>query len=241
MGRAPKTFQDAVALIRALPIRYLWIDSLCIVQDDRADWEREAQKMVDIYESAYLTIAAACATSPSSGCFLDFNQLSMHDDPTPDESSLGLRMRHTKFPRLAHPDYHPESVRVHSREDSFAFPFVQVDTFYRGSSSKIYITIEWMPSSVKNEGMAYCIPRYGRPVDPIAKSPLSTRGWVLQERLLSSRTLHFCRDQMYFDCEASGYTLGEDGSMFRDAKFSMAYLQLNENQTWPEHGATENG
>ena len=34
----PKTFQDAVVVTRALGLRYLWIDSLCIIQDDEGDW-----------------------------------------------------------------------------------------------------------------------------------------------------------------------------------------------------------
>jgi hypothetical protein len=37
----PKTFQDAVTVTRELAVRYTWMDSLCIVQDDPADWEAE--------------------------------------------------------------------------------------------------------------------------------------------------------------------------------------------------------
>ncbi|KAI5458358.1 heterokaryon incompatibility protein-domain-containing protein [Mariannaea sp. PMI_226] len=52
------TFKDAVKLAQGLGVRYLWIDSLCIVQDDREDWEIEAAKMASIYEGAYLVAAA---------------------------------------------------------------------------------------------------------------------------------------------------------------------------------------
>jgi hypothetical protein len=38
-------------------IRYLWIDSLCIVQDDEKEWEVEAARMASIFENSYLTIA----------------------------------------------------------------------------------------------------------------------------------------------------------------------------------------
>jgi hypothetical protein len=55
----PAVFQDAVTVTRRLRLDYLWIDSLCIVQDDIADWEEESSKMASIYENAYLTIAAA--------------------------------------------------------------------------------------------------------------------------------------------------------------------------------------
>ena len=63
----PKTFSDAVRVVRSLGMRYLWIDSLCIVQDDQDDWRREAAMMSDIYANAYLTMYAAHSTSCDSG------------------------------------------------------------------------------------------------------------------------------------------------------------------------------
>ncbi|KAK7715694.1 hypothetical protein SLS63_011281 [Diaporthe eres] len=53
-----KTFQDAVEVCRSLKIKYIWIDSLCIIQNNPEDWENEAARMADIYENAYITIAA---------------------------------------------------------------------------------------------------------------------------------------------------------------------------------------
>ena len=43
-----RTFQDAVVVIRWLDIRYLWIDALCIIQDSKADWDRESAQMASI-------------------------------------------------------------------------------------------------------------------------------------------------------------------------------------------------
>jgi hypothetical protein len=63
----PKTLQDAIFLVRYLGIRYLWADCLCIVQDDKADWEREASRMADVYSNAYLTIAATRASHCGEG------------------------------------------------------------------------------------------------------------------------------------------------------------------------------
>ncbi|KAF2136519.1 uncharacterized protein K452DRAFT_343063 [Aplosporella prunicola CBS 121167] len=57
------TFQDAIKVTRMLDLRYLWIDSLCIIQDDADDWQVEASKMADIYEKAYVTISANTTTS----------------------------------------------------------------------------------------------------------------------------------------------------------------------------------
>ena len=67
----PKTFRDAVAITKLLNLRYLWIDSLCIIQDDRNDWSMEAPRMGSIYSRAYLVIAASGARDSSEGCFVD--------------------------------------------------------------------------------------------------------------------------------------------------------------------------
>ncbi|KLU90403.1 hypothetical protein MAPG_10257 [Magnaporthiopsis poae ATCC 64411] len=67
----PRTFQDAVAMTRALDVRYLWIDSLCIVQDDAKDWQRESAKMHLTYRGAYLTLAASSSAGPGGGLFRD--------------------------------------------------------------------------------------------------------------------------------------------------------------------------
>lgn len=69
-----KTFHDAVSVTRAQGVRFLWIDSLCIVQDDRDDWEREARAMASVYEQALLVIVAADAANPHEGLFFEREQ-----------------------------------------------------------------------------------------------------------------------------------------------------------------------
>ncbi|KAH7076852.1 heterokaryon incompatibility protein-domain-containing protein [Paraphoma chrysanthemicola] len=56
--KMPKTYHDAIVITRHLGVRYLWIDAICIVQDDPEDWRAEAAKMKDIYQNSYCTIAA---------------------------------------------------------------------------------------------------------------------------------------------------------------------------------------
>ncbi|KAK8123117.1 hypothetical protein PG984_011787 [Apiospora sp. TS-2023a] len=73
MTKLPKSFRHAVEIARAIKICYLWIDSICIVQDDMQDWEAEAEKMGDVYSSAYCTLAASSAESSTVG-FLDRNR-----------------------------------------------------------------------------------------------------------------------------------------------------------------------
>ncbi|APA05697.1 hypothetical protein sscle_01g004670 [Sclerotinia sclerotiorum 1980 UF-70] len=53
----PKAYQDTMHITRKLGIRFLWIDSLCIVQQDRTDWESEATRMGEVFAFAYCTIA----------------------------------------------------------------------------------------------------------------------------------------------------------------------------------------
>lgn len=70
LSSMPKTHQDAVQITRQLSVRYLWIDALCIIQDDQEDWTRESERMGSIYEMACLVIAASGATNPQEGCFV---------------------------------------------------------------------------------------------------------------------------------------------------------------------------
>ncbi|KAI0379669.1 HET-domain-containing protein [Hypomontagnella monticulosa] len=65
----PKTFQDAIKITQRLGIKYLWIDCLCIIQDDADDWEREAAAMSQVYRNSYLTISAAASRDSYTGCF----------------------------------------------------------------------------------------------------------------------------------------------------------------------------
>jgi hypothetical protein len=65
--RLPKSLQDAIFLTRTLGIQYIWIDSLCIIQDCDEDKDREMTKMANIYKNAIFTISAARAKSCNDG------------------------------------------------------------------------------------------------------------------------------------------------------------------------------
>jgi hypothetical protein len=62
-----KTFQDALITARRLGFHYIWIDSLCIIQDSPEDWAKEASQMVSIYANAVLTLSASVSESADSG------------------------------------------------------------------------------------------------------------------------------------------------------------------------------
>ncbi|KAK8062928.1 hypothetical protein PG997_015025 [Apiospora hydei] len=65
----PQTLWDALVIAEKLGLRYMWIDALCIVQDDEEDWELEGSRMASIYSSALVTIAAASSSSSHDGIF----------------------------------------------------------------------------------------------------------------------------------------------------------------------------
>lgn len=67
--RLPRTFQDAINFARELGLSYIWIDSLCIVQDNNDDWQREASRMASIYQNAFITLAGTSSGAPDEGLF----------------------------------------------------------------------------------------------------------------------------------------------------------------------------
>lgn len=64
----PRTFQDAIHICRRLGYRYLWIDSLCIIQDDHDDWKHEAEIMAGVYSNCVFSLAALHGANSASGC-----------------------------------------------------------------------------------------------------------------------------------------------------------------------------
>jgi hypothetical protein len=67
----PATFQDAIAITKCLGVRFLWIDSLCIIQDSKEDWRKEAANMPEIYRNSYVTLAAGVTKDCHSGIFVE--------------------------------------------------------------------------------------------------------------------------------------------------------------------------
>jgi hypothetical protein len=63
----PETLQHAILVTRRLGIRYLWVDSLCIIQDDPEDISKEVSLMPEYYENSFVTICAASANNCTQG------------------------------------------------------------------------------------------------------------------------------------------------------------------------------
>ena len=141
----PTTFQEAIKFNWYLGIQYLWIDSLCIIQQDSEDWARESAKMCQVYENSYVTIAASSAFNSTQGLFLQ---------DTWDLLSLQISRAGAQdvefFGRRASPD-HPR--------------------------------MQTAPGQEGNEDW-----------------PLFERAWVLQERLMSPRVVHFFKHEVAWEC-----------------------------------------
>ncbi|KAH6643243.1 heterokaryon incompatibility protein-domain-containing protein [Boeremia exigua] len=75
----PLTFKDAVEVTRRLGLRYLWIDSLCIVQGDAKEWALEVSKMASVYGNALVTLCALSSVDSKSGCRVSNRQATTQD------------------------------------------------------------------------------------------------------------------------------------------------------------------
>ncbi|CZR67956.1 uncharacterized protein PAC_17855 [Phialocephala subalpina] len=142
LSQMPQTFHDAVIITRKLGIRHLWIDSLCIIQDSKNDWSREAALMGEVYKHGILNIAANTGRGCHDGIF------TVRDD----SEAIQLPLHSAK---------HHVSGYMYAR-------FGKWDAYQPGVLG----------------------------VD----SSLSSRGWVLQESVLSPRTLHYSKQQMFWEC-----------------------------------------
>jgi hypothetical protein len=154
----PPTFQHAVIATRRLSIQFLWIDSLCIIQDDDDDWARESKRMQDTFALAYFTIAATSAAV--------------------DKGFLYRSADH--FARLGH-------------DTSYAYISKAGADFNRD----------------------------------VEQGELNQRGWVLQERALSRRIIHFTAAQTYWECGSAIWCESNETIDYRSALSSSDFPKLD--------------
>ena len=135
--------RDAITVCRTLGIRYLWIDSLCIIQNDKADWEEQSEQMANIFAGSSLTICSLASSSCMEG-FL-----------TP-------------------------------RAEPVKFKYTSI------TNSQICGLISLRPVPEPQSSGARSVRAYETPwTQDLKVSFWATRGWVLQERVLSRRKLYF--------------------------------------------------
>lgn len=180
MKLMPQTFRDAIAVTRQLDIRYLWIDSLCLVQDDPVDWKRESLNMGDIFESCICTIAATDALNEDGGdCGLFLSR-----DADPLAIDLCLPYDKTALNEL--------SLKVFRRDDQ-VFVWKYKWLAQPDSSTEVAGLIQKRAS--------ICLrPRIVSLTARMRRSIWHNRGWVLQERVLSPRIVYFTKDKIFWSC-----------------------------------------
>ena len=97
MKSLPASFRDVAMIARRFGIRFLWIDSLCIIQDDRDDWEQEAARMASIYENAYLTVAGTHGNNSNVSLFSEVSDdISYRDGILQPHADRKLQIRNDK-------------------------------------------------------------------------------------------------------------------------------------------------
>ncbi|ENH67196.1 hypothetical protein FOC1_g10006968, partial [Fusarium oxysporum f. sp. cubense race 1] len=69
ISRLLKTFREAITVARRLSIKYLWIDSFCIIQDSTKDWARKSLQMHQVYANSACTISVTASEGPDEGLF----------------------------------------------------------------------------------------------------------------------------------------------------------------------------
>ncbi|CAM1507525.1 Fc.00g071660.m01.CDS01 [Cosmosporella sp. VM-42] len=131
--KLPPTFQDAVTITRRLGIQYVWIDSLCIVQNDKKDWEIEASKMASIYDGAELVLAATGSIDGDGGCLFSRQPYVSVTGTSPNGSPFAVYARsaseHSMFgwsasPELAKRSWNPISGVQGGEAELLKFPLL---------------------------------------------------------------------------------------------------------------------
>lgn len=108
--KLPRTFTDAIRITKELGCDYRWIDSLCIIQDDAADWQKESARMGSYYANAILTIAADRASNSRDGCFAprerhSFTPFRIHGDEYGIPASILVRQTPRRHPNEHDPGH----------------------------------------------------------------------------------------------------------------------------------------
>jgi hypothetical protein len=111
----PVVFQDAAVLARSINITCLWIDTLCIIQDSREDWEEQAANMGQVFEGAAITIAASSSPDPYNSLFgvreTMYQEIELFSDAKEELAGVEFKARrkidrgiHAKTGRSTHAD-----------------------------------------------------------------------------------------------------------------------------------------
>lgn len=150
----PQTIADAIDVTRELDINFIWIDALCIIQDDDNDKSEQIDSMSMIYRSATMTIIAACGSDCNAGL-------------------AGLRA----------------GTRDFEQKEAVVIP----PTDKHPGMSLLSTCKSSRPS----------LDRTSNREDNVEVSIWNSRGWTMQERMLSRRNLIFSDEQVMWVCDGA--------------------------------------
>jgi hypothetical protein len=187
VDRLPRSFKEAIEVARRLGVRYIWIDSLCIIQPPseedpsnkshkkklnkekpdkgrlfkknthESDWEDESKRMHEVYGHSYCNISATDSDDSQKGLFRNRST---------ERWWIGL----VSLKVEGIPGYRYDGNNDNTNENRKVPPQL----------CEIEDAMFW-DVSVNN-------------------AKVNQRGWVLQERLMAPRVLHFCHDQIAWEC-----------------------------------------
>ncbi|KAL8868554.1 MAG: hypothetical protein Q9174_004916 [Haloplaca sp. 1 TL-2023] len=155
----PPAIQDAISVTRQLGFNYLWVDALCICQDDEVEWDSEAAKMADIYggsEFAISALASHDADTPFllSRCFLAaeiglIERIDVEETATVGKDPLSLCIRE-------HPCSIKEELkfaRLNSRAWAFQERILAPGVLHYGSSQAFWECNEYRGGGISETGL----------------------------------------------------------------------------------------
>jgi hypothetical protein len=151
----PKTFDDLIIAAQKFGVKYVWIDCLCIIQDEISDWNSECSTMDKVYRNSFLNIAATASHDSHGGLFFD------------------------------RPKFKPCTVKLSAGRGRETFLLVDPEHFQMDIADSPLLKVG------KHLGLFMVL-------DP---DLIIQRGWVLQERFLAPRVLHFARKQLFWECK----------------------------------------
>jgi heterokaryon incompatibility protein (HET) len=236
-----KTFRDAMLFACRLEnVGYIWIDSLCIKQqstdpgvnprDSENDWLEQSRVMDNIYHQSYLNISATAAIDSDQGLFFQRRPNDLWED------EINLNLTGLIAPEQTSEDEILVSSGAAEQANSYKLDDHRVSSRLKSSSSENKRRIDTNNISesprklprIDSESV-FDVPKMKEQIgadylkrctiidvafwdDLVEQAPVNRRAWVLQERVMAPRVLHFCINQIAWECsefqDAEGHPEG---------------------------------
>lgn len=172
-----RVFRDALEVTAALGYSYVWIDSLCIIQDDSDDWEREARLMRDVYRNAICNLAASEFESGDEGLLVNERCWSPMSARIQFEA-LSIQEEAEKIPRK------PSALPRFTDEPAGLGMWHKIDKDLKAEFDMAHeITTDESASAESLSGKVFALMDED-PFRRIRAGSLFSRAWVLQEQIL---------------------------------------------------------